>query len=70
MYEVDAEKLRQLIMKNGLNISDVAKKAGVQNATIKKLLDGGAVALLSTIGKIAGALNVDGDNLILKGVIK
>jgi len=66
MCIVNEKTLRRLMIQKKLNASDLARAAGVQTLTVTKFLKGGQAALLSTIGKLADALNVDGEQLIIE----
>jgi len=65
MFEIDAAEIRRLMFAAKLNTLDLAKVAGVSKGTAAKVLRDGAKATFAVIGKIANALNVDGNTLIL-----
>ena len=66
MFEVNAKKIRALMFAQKVNISELASKAKLQNASVSRLMTDGATANAQTIGKLADALNCDGEELILK----
>lgn len=66
MYKINEKTLRRLMIQQKLNASDLARMSGLRVLTVSKLLKGGQVALLSTVGKIADALHIDGEELILE----
>ena len=49
-----------------INISELAAKAKLQAVSVSRLMTDGATATAKTVGKIADALNCDGEELILK----
>ena len=67
MFKVDAKKIRSLMFAQKINISELATKAKLQNASVSRLMTDGATANAATIGKISAALGCDGEELILKG---
>lgn len=67
MFKVNAKKIRALMFAQKINISELASKAKLQNSSVSRLMTDGATANAQTIGKLAAALDVDGENLILKG---
>ena len=67
MFNINAKKIRALMFSQQLNISELAKKSNLQNASISRLMTDGATANAATIGKLAAALNCDGEELILNG---
>lgn len=66
MFKVNAKKIRGLMFSQQLNISELAAKANLKNATVSRLMTDGATANAATIGKISAALGCDGEELILK----
>lgn len=66
MFKVNAKKIRALMFAQKINISELASKAKLQNASISRLMTDGATANAQTIGKLADAFNCDGEELILK----
>ena len=67
MFSVDAKKIRELMFSQQLTIAALAKKANLQNSSVSRLMTDGSFANAMTIGKLAAALNCDGEELILKG---
>lgn len=66
MFKVDAKKIRGLMFAQKINISELAQKAKLQMVSVSRLMTDGATATTKTIGKLSAALNVDGEELILK----
>lgn len=66
MFKVNAKKIRGLMFSQQLNISELAAKANLKNASVSRLMTDGATANAATIGKISAALGCDGEELILK----
>ena len=66
MFKVDAKKIRSLMFAQKINISELATKAKLQAGSVSRLMTDGATATAKTIGKIADALNCNGEELILK----
>lgn len=66
MFKVNEKLLRRLMIQQKLTASDLARLSGLRVLTITKILRGGAVALLPTIGKLGDALKIDGEQLILE----
>ena len=66
MFRVDAKKSRGLMFSQKINISELAQKAKLQMSSVSRLMTDGATATAKTVGKIADALNCDGEELILK----
>lgn len=66
MFRVDAKKIRGLMFSQKINISELAQKAKLQMSSVSRLMTDGATATAKTVGKIADALNCDGEELILK----
>ena len=65
MFEIDAAEIRRLMFATKLNTVELEKKAGISRATAAKVIRDGAKVKFFVIGKIADALNVDGNTLIL-----
>lgn len=61
---MDVKMLKILIAKRQLTITELAKKAGLSADLICKVLAGKRKPNLSTIGKIAEALNVSPEELL------
>ena len=66
MFNVNAKKIRSLMFAQQITNSKLARKANLQNASISRLTRDGATANAATIGKIAAALGIDGEKLILE----
>ena len=66
MFELNATEIRRQMFAAIFTSLDLAKSAGVSKGTAAKVLRDGAKATFAVIGKIANALNVDGNTLILR----
>lgn len=70
MFELDEKKIRGLMIEHELTIRALARKARITEVTASRLSRKGARATARTLGKIAKAFGVNGEELILKeGVI-
>ena len=58
-FDIDGDRLRQLRVERALTLRALANRSGVSYDTINKLELGQRPARLSTIRKLAKALNVD-----------
>jgi transcriptional regulator with XRE-family HTH domain len=58
-FDIDGDMLRELRVERALTLRALAKRSGVSYDTINKLELGQRPARLSTIRKLANALNVD-----------
>ena len=67
MFQVDSKKIRDSMFKKKLNIATLAKLAKLTEKTVASLLNG-SKANAATIGKIADALDCNGEDLLLKEV--
>jgi transcriptional regulator with XRE-family HTH domain len=61
--EVDGARLRWIRQRRGLSMRELGKKAVVNPVTIGKLEKGRRPAHLETVRKLAGALEVEGEDL-------
>lgn len=66
MLRLDRKKLNNAMAKNLLNATDLAKKAGLSNATLSRMLKNNMVYSLKALGKIAQALNIDEPKDLIK----
>ena len=62
--EVNAQKVKGLMMDARLNVAGLAKKSGVCPAALNNIINHGKRARLDTIGKMAAALGVSGMELL------
>ena len=62
--EVNKNKLKEAMLDKCLNISGLRRASGVSQTTINRLLKGGSMANMATIGKVAKALGVPAKDLI------
>ena len=67
MFQVDSKKIRDSMFKKKLNIATLAKLAKLTEKTVASLLNG-SKANAMTIGKLADALDCNGEDLLLKEV--
>jgi transcriptional regulator with XRE-family HTH domain len=58
-FDIDGDMLRELRVERALTLRALTKRSGVSYDTINKLELGQRPARLSTIRKLANALNVD-----------
>ena len=66
MFEIDAGEVRRLMFATKFSTLDLANNAGISRTTAAKVIRDGAKVNFNIVGKIADALNVDGNNLILR----
>ncbi len=64
MFKIDSNKIRDMVIKNGMSIRTFAAQCGLSEVTARRLLTGER-ATLKIVGKIAKFFNVDADDLIL-----
>ena len=68
MFVIDASKVRALMFASGISgVYELAQKAELNGATVKKCLQNGSKATLKTIATLAKFFGVNGEELILKG---
>ena len=65
MFQLDTVKLRGLLFEKKISARKLAENANLTAKTVLKLLHNGK-ANFKTIGKLADALNCNGEELILK----
>ena len=61
--KINGRKIKELMVINGWNTSDIAEKAGLSRPTISKGIHGGDMAPAS-ITKLYNALNIELDELV------
>ena len=66
METISSQKLKNVMIRKCIGVSALAKAANVQTKIISRFLKADSSIRLSTLGKIADALNVDGEELVLK----
>jgi XRE family transcriptional regulator, fatty acid utilization regulator len=66
MVEVDGARLRWIRQRRGLSMRELGKKAAVNPVTIGKLEKGRRPAQLETVRKLAGALEVEVEELLVR----
>lgn len=66
MFKVDSNRVRALILKNGLPLSAFAEKCGLNVLTVKRTLNADATATIKTISALAKVFDVPAESLILK----
>ena len=69
MYELDTQKIASLMFEKALCGRDLAIQAGITPTTASKIIRGTTKSNAKTIGKLAQALGVKGEELILKEAI-
>ena len=63
-YDIDGDKLRRLRVERALSQQDLERMTGIAQSTISNLELGNRPARLSTIRKLAEALNAEPKELI------
>jgi len=64
-YDVDGRKIRALRLRKFWRQEDLAREAGLQMGTISRIETGYHRPHLGTVGKVAEALGVDPEDLIV-----
>ena len=67
MFEVNPAKITSLMFERGLTIRGLAQKAGLTETTAAKAIRG-SQSNARTIGKLAAALGVKGEEILLDEV--
>ena len=67
MFEVNPTKIKSLMFERGLTIRGLAQKAGLTETTAAKAVRG-TQANARTVGKLAAALGVKGEEIIMEEV--
>lgn len=67
MFEVNPEIVRNAMFERGVGIRDFSKLVGLNELTIRKLLQGEEKVSAKVIGKLANSLNIEGNQLLKKG---
>ena len=62
--EVNKNKLKEAMLDKCFNISGLWRASGVSQTTINRMLKGGSMANMATIGKVAKASGVPAQDLI------
>ena len=65
---IDAEKLRSIMLKQGMNGADLLRKSGISYITLSRIWKGEEVQI-KTVGKLAQALDVSPDYLTQPEVV-
>lgn len=58
MFQVNAKKIRALLFSQKMNISELAKKANLQNASVSRLITDGATANARRLAKLPTRLGL------------
>ena len=66
MFNIDPIKIRNLMFEHGLAIRGLSQKAGLAELTTAKILRGSQLNA-RTIGKLAAALGVKGEEILMEG---
>ena len=64
LFEVDSEKIRAFVFKEGLNGAEFARRAGINCLTARKVLKGDAKVNGRIVSLLAKCLGVPGNDLI------
>ena len=62
--EVNKNKLKEAMLDKCFNISGLRRASGLSQSTISRMLKGGNMVNMATIGKVAKALGVPAKELI------
>lgn len=65
MFQVNAPRVRELLIQRRLSVRQLALQAGLNQATALKCIRDGATVYLTTIATLARFFNTAGDELIL-----
>ena len=66
LVEVEGARLRWIRQRRGLSMMELGKKVGVHPVTIGRLENGRRPAQLETVRKLAGALEVEVEELLVR----
>lgn len=61
---IDAKKLKSEIRKNGITQEELARKSGMDPATLNKKINGKSMFTVNEVQAIASELNIGNDELI------
>ena len=67
MFRINAKFVRDFLFKRGLSLREFATAAQINALTAAKITRDGATVTAKILAKLAAFLNVDGDELTLKG---
>lgn len=62
--KADIKKINLLRIRQGMSITELAKKSKLAKATVSRILSNKVCARPDTIGKLAKSLNVDVEQLV------
>ncbi len=65
-YKLNLKVLNLVMIKKGYSINELARKSGVGKATISRLIRDKVISRPSTIFKIAKALEIDVEEILLE----
>lgn len=65
MFKLNGAAIRSLMIERQMTLSDFAKNAGINPGTAAKVMRGDAKANARTTGRIATALGVSADEILL-----
>lgn len=65
-YKLNLKALNLVMIKKGYSINELAKQSGVGKATISRLIRDKVISRPSTIYKIAKALEIDVEDILLE----
>mgnify|MGYP002627012598 CR=1 FL=1 len=66
MFQVNASRIRQLLIQRRLSLRQFALQAGLNQITAAKCIKDGATVAITTIAAIAEFFGTSGDELILR----
>ncbi len=64
--KLDLKKLKLVVISRGYSVNEIAEKAGLARQTISRLLNNEKSVRPSTAGKLAKALEIDVESIILE----
>lgn len=65
MFELDSSAIRSLLIERRMTIRELAQRADITETTAARLTREGSKSNAKTLGKVATALGVGGNELIL-----
>ena len=66
MLEVNAEAVKTAMMQTAINTKTLSETANISRATAQKLTSKGGKCRIDVIGRVANALNVNANALLIK----
>lgn len=66
MFEVNAQRVRQLAFERGLSLNELAQQARLNAVTARKALQDGSKLTAKVISALSKLFGVDGNELVLR----